>query len=111
MTSSGRRPKPLPPSAVKQIIDEALGDEGSYAEAMSMHSRFDHLERRIDFNDVLFGLNRPWEACKADGFDDENWQWKYKIITQDIDERVFTIVLRLDSRNKKFHVITRYPND
>jgi hypothetical protein len=47
MTNLDRRPKPLKPSDVKKVIDEALGDEGSYGEAMSLHSRFDHLERKI----------------------------------------------------------------
>jgi hypothetical protein len=32
MTSSGKKPKPLKPSEVKEVILEALGDEGSYRE-------------------------------------------------------------------------------
>ena len=112
MTTQGKRPKPLTPAEVREVILEALGSEGSYSESpLSLHARFDHLERRIDFNDVLFGLKRKWRFCKTDGFDDNNWQWKYRIGTHDIEEREFTIVLRLDPKNRKFTVITRWPDD
>jgi hypothetical protein len=112
MTSSGVKPKPLKPSEVKEIILAALGDEGSYREQpLSLHARFDHPERRIDFNDVLFGLKQPWSACKPEEFDEDNWQWKYRISTHDIEEREFTIILRLDPAGKEFTVITRWPDD
>lgn len=112
MTSSGKKPDPLKPEQVQEVILEALSDEGSYTEQpLSLHARFDHPERKIDFNDVLFGLKAKWAGCRVVGFDNDNWQWKYEIETEDIDGREFFIVLRLDPRNKKFHVITRYPND
>ena len=112
MTSQGSRPKPLKPSDLRKIILAALSNEGSYIEQpMSLHARFDHPERRIDLNDVLFGLRQEWQSCKVDGFDEDHWQWKYKIQTQDIDEREFTIVLRVDPAGKQFTVITRWPND
>jgi hypothetical protein len=112
MTSSGHPPKPLRPSEVRAVVLEALSDEGSYREqSLPLHARFDHPERRIDFNDVLVGLKQEWSSCKADGFDEDNWQWKYRITTRDIEERRFTIILRLDSAAKKFTVITRWPDD
>jgi hypothetical protein len=112
MTSSGKRPKPLKPSEVKGVILAALSDEGSYREhPLSLHARFDHPERHIDFNDVLFGLKQQWASCKVDGFDEDNWQWKYKIKTQDIEGREFTIILALDPAAKKFTVITRWQDD
>ena len=112
MTSSGKKPRPLKPFEVKEVILATLGDEGSYCEQpLSLHARFDHHERNIDFNDVLFGLKQPWASCKVDGFDEDNWQWKYKIATRDIEDREFTIVLRLEQHAKKFIVITRWPDD
>jgi hypothetical protein len=112
MTSQGKKPKPLSLREIRKVILEALGQEGSYREApLSLHARFDHLERKIDFNDVIFGLKQEWRSCKADGFDNDNWQWKYKIKTEDIEGRNFTIVLRLDPINKSFVVITRWPDD
>jgi hypothetical protein len=112
MTSSGQRPKPLKPDKVREVILEALSDEGSYIEQpLTLHARFDHHERKIDFNDVLFGLKNQWSKCKVEKFDVDNWQWKYEITTEDIDGRPFCILLRIDPRHKKFAVITRYPND
>jgi hypothetical protein len=112
MTSPGSRPKPFNPSEVREVILAALGDEGAYREQpLSLHARFDHPERKIDFNDVLFGLKQPWSSCKPDGFDEDNWQWKYRITTRDIEEREFTIILRLDPAARKFTVITRWPDD
>jgi hypothetical protein len=85
MTSQGKKPKPLKSLEVRKALLEALEKEGSYCEApLSLHARFDHLERKIDFNDVLFGLKHEWRSCKATEFDTENWQWKYRIETQDI---------------------------
>jgi hypothetical protein len=112
MTSSGKKPDPLKPEQVREVVLAALSDEGSYTEQpLSLHARFDHLDRKIDLNDVIFGLKAKWSACKVERFDEENWQWVYEIKTEDIEGREFFIVLRLDSRNKRFHVITRYPND
>ncbi len=112
MTSSGKKPKPLTPSEIKEVILEALSDEGSYCEQpLSLHARFDHPERKIDFNDVLFGLTQEWASCKVEGFDEDNWQWKYRISTEDIEGRAFIIVLRLEPKAKRFTVITRWPDD
>lgn len=110
MTSPGTKPAPLTPDKVREVILEALGDEGSYREMFSLHL-LDYPQRKLDFNDVLFGLKREWEACRIDGFNEREWQWKYEIKTQDIDGRSFFIVLALDPINKKFRIITRYPDD
>jgi hypothetical protein len=112
MTSSGQKPKPLQRDKAREVVLAALSDAGSYTEQlMSLHARFDHPERKIDSNDMLFGLKRRWDGLKVDGFDADHWQWKYEIRTEDIEGRPFFIVLRLDPRNKKLHVITRYPDD
>src|SRR5258708_261405 len=112
MTSPGTKPKPLKHDKVREVVLEALSDEGSYTEQpLSFHARFDHPERQIDFNDVIFGLKRPWDGFRVDDFDVDNWQWKYEIKTQDIEGRAFFIVFALDPQNKKFNVITRYLDD
>jgi hypothetical protein len=112
MTSFGQKPKPFKPSEVREVILAALGDEGAYREQpLSLHARFDHPDRHIDFNDVLFGLKQEWASCRTEGFDEDNWQWKYRIKTQDIEEREFTIIVRLDPAAKRFTVITRWPDD
>jgi L-lactate utilization protein LutC len=105
------RPKQLSRSEVREIVLKALGDEGAYCEMQTLHSKFDHPERKIDFNDVLFGLNREWDEFKVDEFSEENWQWKYEIRTRDVEDREFSVVIALDPRHYRFTVVTRWPDD
>ena len=111
ISTAAKRPKALTPAGVKIVVDKALSDEGSYCEMPTFHSSFDHPERKIDFNDILFGLSRRWNSCKADAFNEDEWQWKYKIVTQDIEGRDFTIVIALDPKHNRLTIITRWPND
>lgn len=106
-----KRPKQLNRSEAKKVVSRALSDEGSYREMQTLHSAFDHLERQIDFNDVLFGLSREWDGFELDEFNEDEWQWKYKIATQDIEGRKFTVVLAIDPKYNKFTIVTRWPND
>ena len=106
-----KRPKQLSRSEARKIVLSALSDEGSYREMHTLHSDFDHPDRRIDFNDVLFGLNREWDGFEVDGFNEDEWQWKYGITTEDIDGRKFTVVIAVDPQHNRFTIITRWPND
>jgi hypothetical protein len=110
MTSSGEKPDPLKSEQVREVVLEAL-NRGFFREHFSDHALFDHPERNIDLNDMLFGLKRPWNDCEVDEFDADEWKWKYKITTEDIDGRPFCLVVRIDPQNRKFKVITRYPDD
>jgi hypothetical protein len=85
----------------------ALGNQGSYRE--SLHAAFDHLERKISFDDVIFGLKQPWISCKPAGFNEEKWQWKYEIKTIDVEGESLTVILALDPKHNRFEVVTRYP--
>ena len=105
MTSSGKRPKPLSSGEVRKLILEALKNE-SYVE--SSHARFDHPERMISIQDVLHGLERTWISCKADEFNEDEWQWKYRIITTDLDDTGLIIIVALDPKNVRFEVVTRF---
>ncbi len=106
-----KRPKPLNRDEARKIVQKALSDEGSYREMPTIHSTFDHPERKIDFNDVLFGLNREWDGFGVDKFNDDEWQWKYKISTQDVEGREFTVVIAIDPKHNKLTIVTRWPND
>jgi hypothetical protein len=110
-TDAGSIPAALTPSEVRMVVLEALSDEGRIREMPTLHSNFDHLDRKIDFNDVLHGLSREWLSCKPDKFNADEWQWKYQIATQDLEERAFTIVVALDAKHKRVTIVTRWPND
>jgi len=77
----------------------------------TLHSNFDHLDRKIDFNDVVHGLSREWRSCKPDEFNADEWQWKYEIATQDVEGRDFTIIVALDPKNLRVTIVTRWPDD
>lgn len=106
MTSKGTRPDPLDAQAVRTVVLEALSNEGSYKE--SIHARFEHLERHISIQDVIFGLKQPWLACAPDEFNEDEWQWKYKIRTVDIEGDSLTVIVALDPRNQRFEIVTRF---
>ncbi len=91
---------------MRKVVLAAL-TEGSYKE--SLHARFEHLERKISFDDVIFGLKQEWISCRVDEFNESEWQWKYEIRTVDIEGDSLTVILALDPKNKRFEVVTRYP--
>lgn len=100
----GKRPKPLKEKELRKLLHEAIG-AGSYNE--TFHARFDHAERKIDLNDVLYGLDRQW-TLKGAAFDDGFWQWRYEIATEDIEGNPLTVIVAVDPRNRSFEVITRW---
>lgn len=52
----GKQPKPLRVNELRQLLLQAI-DSGLYSGyEESIHARFDHIDRKIDLNDVLFGF-------------------------------------------------------
>ncbi|HWR16978.1 MAG TPA: hypothetical protein VN577_19270 [Terriglobales bacterium] len=105
MTSSFTRPKPLSAKEVREIVRDAL-EKGVYRE--TSHAKFDHAERMIGIQDVLYGLETDWRSCTPDEFNPVEWQWKYRIRTRDIDGENLTIIVAVDPRSRRFEVITRF---
>jgi hypothetical protein len=109
MTSEGgHKPKALNEKGVRKVLDAALSDKGYYIESFSFHARFDHPERRISIDDVLFGLRNPWRGCKVDEFNDDEWQWQYLIKTHDVDGNEIVVSIGLDPKNAKFTIVTAF---
>src|SRR5258708_6549668 len=96
-TSEGKRPKPLNEKELRKVLEAAVED-GTYGE--TLHASFDHPERRIDLNDVLYGLGQQWTLKGSPEFEENFWQWKYKIETKDIEGEPITIVVAVDPWNK-----------
>jgi len=107
MTSEGGRPKPLGEKGVRKLIEAALSS-GTYVEQFSLHVRFDHPERHLSLDDLLFGLRQPWRSCKVDAFNDREWQWTYRIKTRDIEGDDLIVVVALDTRNIRFTIVTAF---
>jgi|SRR3954470_16326239 hypothetical protein len=109
MTSQGTRPKPLSAVEVQKLVLEAICHE-SYSEShvTSWHARFDHPERMISIQDVLYGLEHKWRSCRPEKFNQAEWQWKYRIKTTNLDDERLTIIIALDPRHQRFEVVTRF---
>jgi hypothetical protein len=111
MTSQGTKPKPLDQKGVRKVVLAALSDDGYYVESFSLHSRFDHPERHLSVDDIIFGLKSEWRGCKADTFNDQEWQWKYLVKTTDVEGFPLLIVVALDPKNNRFTVVTSFYED
>lgn len=104
----GVRPKALKTDDLRKLLSEII-KSGTYEfqEPESLHARFDHLERKIDTNDVLFGLQQEFKIRNTE-FNEDEWQWKYEIATKDVEGDPITAIVAVDTRNKLFEVVTRW---
>jgi hypothetical protein len=107
-TNGGHQPKALNEKGVRKVVSEALSNDGYYIESFSFHARFDHPERHLSIDDVLFGLRKQWRGCKVDRFNDDEWQWSYLIKTHDIEGLELIVSIGLDPKNVRFTVITAF---
>jgi len=111
LNSRSIRPSPLPQNDLRKLVDDALAKKAyTYEEAMieTSHAKFDHLDRKIDVNDVLHGLRKPWKSSRAETFCKRFWQWHYAIETEDIEGISLTIIIAVDVPDRSFEVITRW---
>jgi hypothetical protein len=111
MTSESKKPKALDIKGVRKVVLAAMAKDGFYIESFSLHCRFDHPERHLSINDLIFGLKQEWRGCKVDEFDDDEWQWKYLVKTTDVEEFPLVIVVALDPKNNRFTVVTSFYDD
>jgi hypothetical protein len=107
-SSKGKRPEKLNDKDLRKLILEAIQKGPWIGYSESIHARFDHPERHIDINDVLYGLEREWSGVKVVEFNADEWQWKYEIATEDIEGEPLTILIAVDPRNRSFEVVTRW---
>lgn len=108
MSTKGYRPPCLSEADLKALILEALAKSPGPRNLETYHARFDHLERGLDIDDVIWGLKRPWSYKRPPEFNEDEWQWKYVIATKTIDGDDLAIVIAVDTKNKSFEVITRW---
>jgi hypothetical protein len=111
MSGSGTIPNPLRCPELKKLLMYALEDAPETRNPETFHARFDHLERGLQMDDVVFGIETEWKACRPLGFNKRHWQWKYEISTESADEVPLTIIVAVDTANRSFEVITRWTED
>jgi len=104
----GRVPPPLSEEQLKELILKAIDDGADQDNPETFHALWGHPERGIQTDDVIYGLEQEWEFERPPVFNQDFWQWKYYIATRDIDSRLITIVIAVDTIDKSFEVISRW---
>ena len=104
----GKIPSPLSEEKLKELILEAIGDAADWHNPETFHARFGHVDRDLQTDDVLHGLERNWKFDCPPSFDNSHWQWKYHIDTENIDGERIRIVVAVDTVDRSFEVITRW---
>jgi hypothetical protein len=92
---------------LKALVREAL-ETAPGRDNETYHARYDHLERGISSDDVIYGLERDWHFERSPQFNEDQWQWKYRILTETIDGDLLVIIIGVDIRNRSFEVVTRW---
>ena len=107
MSTKGYIPSCLSEGELRSLVADALenGPDGSND---TFHARFDHLERNLSQDDVIYGLERPWSFDRPPVFNEDEWQWKYYIATESIDGDDLLIIIAVDTSNRSFEVVTRW---
>ncbi|MES2390828.1 MAG: DUF4258 domain-containing protein [Acidobacteriota bacterium] len=89
-------------------MTEALEEAPGWKSQETFHARFHHLERGISMDDVLHALHGSWKFERPPEFNEKQWQWKYRIGAQTIEEEPLTVLVAVDTANRTFEVITRW---
>ena len=101
-------PPPLTEDQLRTLILEAIDDAADYENPETYHARYGHLERGLQIDDVLHGLEHPWRFERPPQFNKKFWQWKYYLDAESVDGQRITIVIAVDTGERSFEVITRW---
>jgi hypothetical protein len=104
----GKIPPPLNLEELRKLVLEAIDESAGTRNPETFHARFGHLERDLQIDDVIHGLEQPWSFDRAPVFNKFHWQWKYYIATENIDCDPILIVIAVDTLDRSFEVITRW---
>ena len=106
--SEGTIPPSLSEEKLRKLVLEAINDAPDAPNPETFHARYDHLEREIQFDDVIHGLEQKWHFERPPVFNKSSWQWKYYIATETVDGDPITIVIAVCTTDRSFEVITRW---
>lgn len=104
----GFKPPSLCEIELKSLLLEALDDAPGWKSQETFHARFDHLERGISLDDVIHGIKRDWSFERPPEFSDAEWQWKYRILTETVDEELLTLIIAVNTVDRTFEVVTKW---
>ena len=107
MSTKGYIPKQLDEASLRKLILEALNNAPDNSPE-TYHAKYHHPERGLSLDDVIHGLEGPWTFDRPPEFNQDEWQWKYRIATESIDGDPIVIVVAVDTASRSFYVITRW---
>jgi len=105
----GKVPPHLSEEQLRKLVLEAIDDAADYENPETFHALFGHLDRGLNTDDVLHGLAEDWQFDRPPLFNNFHWQWKYYIDTENIDGEPILIIIAVDTRDRSFEVISRWP--
>lgn len=69
-------PKHLSEQELKKLVVVAI-NATTYAETLeTYHALYGHMERGIETDDVIHGLESDWQFERLPEFNQKHWQWK-----------------------------------
>ena len=104
----GTIPPSLTERQLRELLLHAIDNAADTDNPETFHALFGHLDRGLQTNDVLHGLEREWKFERPPIFNRKFWQWKYYIDTESVGGDAITITVAVDTLRREFEVITRW---
>jgi len=99
-----------PPSMGEQQLREFVRvarKKGYYGE--TFHSEVERAYRNISPDDIAYGLDRDdWSLCKDPDYDADHENWKYEILTVDIEGIELHLIIAINEKNARFEVVSKW---
>ena len=108
MSTTGYIPPCLSETELKELVSDSLDNSPDAESNETYHARYGHPERGLTLDDVIHGLEGPWKFERPPEFNNDEWQWKYRIATESIDGDPLIIIIAVDTPNRSFEVVTRW---
>jgi hypothetical protein len=105
---TGTIPPSLTEQQLKELLLHAIDNAADTDNPETFHALFGHLDRGLQTNDVIYGLEREWKFERPPVFNPKFWQWKYYIDTESVGGDAITITVAVDTLRREFEVITRW---
>lgn len=105
---TGTKPPSLTEQQLKKLLVDAIDNAADADNPETFHALFGHIDRGLQTNDVIHGLEREWKFERPPFFNPDAWQWKYYIDTESVGGDAITIIIAVDTLRSEFEVITRW---
>ena len=102
----GTIPPSLTEEKLKELVLEAINDGSGNPE--TYHALYSHVDRGLQTNDVIHGLEREWTFERTAVFNKTSWQWKYYLDTESVGGDPIIVIIAVDTLRREFEVITRW---